>query len=243
MSDITWIKVMTDMFGNRKIKQIEALPEKDSIIVIWFKLLILAGQTNDHGLIYFSENIPYTDEMLANEFDRPLNTIRLALATFQQYGMIENYDTCIAIKNWEKYQNTDGMDKVREQTRKRVSEYRKRQKLLIESKCNVTSNVTVTDGNGTDKEIEKEIDIDIEKETPPPPNNISYKYFGDHKRVQLTKEELRNLYETYEDLEVLRVITRLDNQIANKGSFYPNHYETLCKWILEDRQKAKGGAC
>ena len=40
-------------------------------------------------LIYFTQDIPYTDEMLASEFNRPLQTVRLALKTFEQFGMIE----------------------------------------------------------------------------------------------------------------------------------------------------------
>lgn len=44
MADITWIKLKTDMFENDKIKLIEALPDADTIIVIWVKLLAAAGR-------------------------------------------------------------------------------------------------------------------------------------------------------------------------------------------------------
>lgn len=148
MSEIGWIKIRTDMFDHRKIKQIETLPDGDSIIVIWVKLLCLAGATNNGGLIYLTRDIPYTEEMLANEFRRPLNTVRLALQTFEQLGMIEKYESIYAIANWEKYQSIEGMDKVREQTRERVRNYRERQKAL--------SNVTVTQGNAIDKDTETE---------------------------------------------------------------------------------------
>ena len=33
MADIKWIKIVTDMFDNRKIRQIECIPDGDSIIV------------------------------------------------------------------------------------------------------------------------------------------------------------------------------------------------------------------
>ena len=88
MAEIKWIKIVTDIFDNRKVKQIEALPDADSILVIWFKLICLAGSINDGGRIYFLENVPYTDEMLATQFRRPLNTVRMALDTFRQFGMI-----------------------------------------------------------------------------------------------------------------------------------------------------------
>ena len=124
MADIKWIKIVTDMFDNRKIRQIECLPDGDSIIVIWMKLLCLAGQTNDNGMVYFTKDIPYTEQMLAQQFNRPLTTIQMALKTFEQFGMVELVDNILHISNWEKYQNIEGMEKIREQTRKRVAKHR-----------------------------------------------------------------------------------------------------------------------
>ena len=159
MADIKWIKIVTDMFDNRKIRQIECLPDGDSIIVIWMKLLCLAGQTNDNGMVYFTKDIPYTEQMLSQQFNRPLTTIQMALKTFEQFGMVELVDNILHISNWEKYQNIEGMEKIREQTRKRVAKHRANQKLL---ESNVTCNVTVTQSNATDIDIDKDIDKDIE---------------------------------------------------------------------------------
>ena len=163
MAGVSWIKIMVDVFDHRKIRQIESMPEADSIIVIWFKLLTLAGRINDGGIIYFTPGIPYTEEMLATAFGRPLNTVRLALKVFQQFHMIEIVDDFIQLPGWQEYQNVDGMDRIREQTRERVSAYRARQKqskLLTDSqKCNVTGNVTLTHGNAIEEDIDKDIDI------------------------------------------------------------------------------------
>ena len=79
MAEVQWIKIVTDIFDNRKIKQIEYMPEADSILVIWFKLLCLAGNINESGLLLITKDIPYTEEMLANEFKRPINTVRLEI--------------------------------------------------------------------------------------------------------------------------------------------------------------------
>lgn len=153
MGDIKWIKIYTNVFDNRKIKQIEALPDGDVLIVIWFKLLCLAGETNDNGAIYITREVPYTIEMLTTAFNRPLATIKLALSTFEKFQMIEIIDEVIKVSNWEKYQNIEGMEKVREQTKERVRKYREKQKELEEK---TDSNVTVTLRNAIDKE--KEID-------------------------------------------------------------------------------------
>ena len=95
----------------------------------------------------------YTDEMLATIFQRPLNTVRMALGVFEQFGMIEIIDGVITLPNWEKHQNIDGMERIKEQTRNRVARHREKQKNL--ALCNVTSNVTVTQGNALEEEEDK----------------------------------------------------------------------------------------
>ena len=144
------------MFNDEKIKLIESMPDADAILVIWVKLLVQAGRTNANGYIFLNENIPYTDEMLATLFNRQLNTVRLALDTFKRFGMIEWDDNGLCINNWEKHQNVEGLDKIREQNRIRQANYRKNQKLLSDS------NVTVTSHNAP--EVELELDQEEEKE-------------------------------------------------------------------------------
>ena len=120
MADVKWIKVSTSMFdGNRKIKQIETMPEGDTILVIWLKLLLLAGNVNDRGAIYITPEIPYTEEMLANELRRPLTTVRMALSVFETFGMVEIVDNVYYLSAWEKYQNTDKLEEMREKNRER----------------------------------------------------------------------------------------------------------------------------
>ena len=85
MADIKWIKITTDIFDDEKILLIESLPDADSIIVIWFKLLCLAGKQNNSGVFLLNDKIPYTDKMLATIFrrkeywlSRPLKTSELS---------------------------------------------------------------------------------------------------------------------------------------------------------------------
>ncbi|UQZ52564.1 phage replisome organizer N-terminal domain-containing protein [Bacillus subtilis] len=159
MSEVKWIKLSTQMFEDEKIKLIEQMPESDTILIIWVKLLAQAGKTNASGYIYLSENIPYSDEMLAAIFGRPLNIVRLALSTFQKFGMIEiNAENYISISNWEKHQNLDAMEKIREQNRKRVQKHREKQKVLqLSSSCNVTE--TGSNAIDIDKELDKEKEL------------------------------------------------------------------------------------
>lgn len=149
-ADVKWIKIVTDIFDDDKILLIESMPKADAIIVIWFKLLCLAGKQNNGGVFLLNGRIAFTDEMFATIFRRPLNTVRLALSTFEQFGMIEIINDTITIPNWEKHQKLDALETSREATKNRVAKYREKQKLLADA-CNVTGsvtgNVTVTPGN------------------------------------------------------------------------------------------------
>lgn len=152
------------MFEDEKIDFIESLPEADAILITWIKLLTLAGKCNAGGFVFLTEKIPYTVEMLAHKFRRPLNTIKLALETLARLEMIQfDEQEFLKITNWEKHQNIAGLERIREQTRKRVAAHREREKLK-ESKEDVT--LHVTQGNATELELEEELEeeLDIEEE-------------------------------------------------------------------------------
>lgn len=154
MANVKWIKIVTDIFDDEKIQLIEAMPEADGIIVIWFKLLCMAGKQNNGGVFMLNDKIAYTEEMLSTIFRRPLNTVRLALSTFEQFGMVEIINNTITIPSWGKHQNLEGIEKSNEQARLRMQKYRERQKQLTAG--NVTGRncyVTVTQ---TEEDIEKE---------------------------------------------------------------------------------------
>lgn len=162
MSDVKWIKIVTNIFDNRKIKLIRKMPEGDAIVITWLQLLCLAGEVNDNGLIYVTKAVPYTDELLAQAFDTPLPIIRLAIDTFVRLEMITILDSFLCISNWEKYQNIDGLSKIREQTRNRVAKHRQNQ--LEAAGSNVTVTLPVTQCNATEEEIDIEIDKEKERE-------------------------------------------------------------------------------
>ena len=159
MADVKWIKLTTDMFDNRKIKYLRRLPEGDSIVLIWVMLLTMAGRCNAGGMIFLTENIPYTPKSLADELDFEENTVKLALGALEQLNMIVANEGFFSIAGWEEYQNIEGMDKIREQNRLRKQKQRESQKLLDMSR---DSHGTVTPCHATD--IEEDIEEDKEKE-------------------------------------------------------------------------------
>lgn len=134
MSDVKWIKIVTDIFDDEKILLIEQLPDADSVIVIWFKLLCLAGKQNNGGVFVLNNRVPYTLQMLSTIFRRKESIVTLALKTFEEFGMIEIIDCVITIPNWEKIQNISGLDSIREKARLRQAKYREKQLLLLNTK-------------------------------------------------------------------------------------------------------------
>lgn len=150
MADVKWIKIVTDIFDDEKILLIESMPEADSIIVIWFKLLCLAGRQNNSGVFTLNGHIPYTEEMFSTIFRRPLNTVRLALKTFEMYGMIEIINDTVTIPNWGKHQSIEQIEARREYQRNYQRQYYAKQKALAEGKQS--------------KRLEKCLDKDLDKQ-------------------------------------------------------------------------------
>ena len=210
MSEIKWIKITTDIFDDEKIRLIDALPDHDAILVIWFKILALAGKHNRNGLLMMSDKVHYTDEMLATIFQRPLNTVRMSLGIFEQFGMIEIIDGVITLPNWEKHQNIDGMERIKEQTRNRVARHREKQKNLALS--NVTGNVTVTDGNALEEDKNKNrLDKDKKRITT---TNSS----GSQENIlELFQSEFRRLLSGFEIEEINHLLNENDVDLVKEA--------------------------
>ena len=153
MGNIKWIKLNVDMFDDEKIKIIQSMPEGDSLLIVWIKLITLAGKTNNGGYIYINENMPYTDEMLSTIMGKPLNIIQLALGTFTRLGMIEVDEKGIYLINFEKYQSLDKMQEIREYNR--LAQQKHRAKLKSQK-------LSMTSQDCQDTDIDKDIDIDKE---------------------------------------------------------------------------------
>jgi len=131
MADVKWIKIVTDIFDDEKILLIETLPEADSIIVIWFKLLCLAGKQNNSGVFMLNDRMPYNERMFATIFRRKETTIQLALKTFEEFEMIEILDGAVTIPNWGKHQNLESMERRKNYMKEYMKEYRTKQAQLL----------------------------------------------------------------------------------------------------------------
>ena len=228
MATVKWIKLNVDMFDDEKIKIIQAMPDGDAILVIWIKLIALAGKTNDGGYIYISENIPYTDEMLSVIMNKPILTIKLAMETFNNLKMIESDTKGIYLVNFEKHQSLEKMERIKEQNRLRKQRERER-KLLVSR--------NVTQCHATDIEEDKE--EDKENSVDKPQKQTRHKY-GLYNNVLLSDSDLDKLKAEFPDWE--QRIERLSEYIASTGKSYKNHLATIRAWARKDNQARTVGA-
>lgn len=218
MSDIKWIKINTNMFEDEKIKLIDAMPERDTIHYIWVRLLAQAGKTNSNGYIFLSEDTPYTDEMLSTIFSRPLTSIRLALKTLKNFGMIKiDENNFIKITNWHKHQNIEGMEKVREQNKIRAKNFRDRKKQIKKSNTNINKGDL---HKSIDKEsiIIKPTDIDADE------NN--HNVMKNKNNVTVTEQNKRESKNKKENKNKNSIIDR-DKEVENKYLLLPEKKDDI----------------
>ena len=159
MAEVQWIRLIVGMFDGNSFKKIKrarigGVPFRDKLTAVWFELLDLAGKSNANGYLIDNNEIPYrTFEDIATMLDREEKEIELCMQFFINERMIEIIDDVYCLSNFTKFQNQEGLEKIREQNRKRVAKHREK-KLLAQG--NVTSNVTVTLRNAIEEEKEKD---------------------------------------------------------------------------------------
>ena len=265
MAEVKWIKILVDIFDDEAIKLIEQMPDGDTLLVIWFKLLAKAGKTNDGGLVYLKENIPYTDEILATVFNKPIATIRLAMQTFKNLGMVElTSEHQILITNWEKHQNIEGMEQIRTYNRLAKQKQRAKERELKLLQCqNMSNNVNDMSMTSQKNEIDNaqnvndchETDIDIDKDIEDNNNYYNnttasdHKFYGEYCNVGLTDAQYGKLLAFILDKKALENIIETFGKKIETGDEkrftieLPNlHYERLLaywKYMKQNPQKFK----
>ena len=130
-----WVKLSTGLFNHRKILILQASPNGDSLIAFWVRLICMAGEINDDGLIYVTSNVPYTVTTLAKVTGKDEELVREALDSFQELDMIDiDDDGFIRLVKWAEHQNINALNKLKgsdagdakEKARERMRRYRER---------------------------------------------------------------------------------------------------------------------
>lgn len=245
MAEVKWVKLTTDMFDNRKIKHLRKLPEGNNIVLIWVMLLTMAGRCNSGGMIFLTENIPYTAKMLADELDFEETTVTLALKALEQLDMIVTDDGFFSIAGWEEYQSVDRLAEIREYNRLAQQKSRAKKKLLSDvndkSMTSQCCHDTEEEGEG-DKEEEKEIHsfvLSAERK-----DELKLEFMGGKLGggvVLLSEAQFNDLLEklSWDEFHKYIGIVR-DAELKGKHYKKKSHYQAILDMVAKDR-RVKGG--
>ena len=256
MAEIKWIKLTTDMFDNRKIKHLRKLPDGNNIVLIWVMLLTMAGRCNAGGMIFLTENIPYTPKMLADELGFEENTLRLALEALDSLNMVVTNQGHFTVAGWEEYQNIEGMEKIRESRRLAQARWRAKQKALPGvSTVDSTVDSTEIENNNAEEDIEEERDIEEEKKSVRETTHTIFKrllpeyVLSDELQAKvgewITYKVERK--EPYKEQGMKSLLRQIENNAAKYGDFAVCDLIDECmasgwKGIIFDRLKQKPAA-
>ena len=241
MAEVKWVKITTDMFDNRKIKHLRRLPDGNNVVLIWVMLLTMAGRCNAGGMIFLTENIPYTPKMLADELDFEENTVQLALNALEQLNMIVVNGGVLAIAGWNEYQSTDRLAEIREYNRLAKQKSREKQKLLQDVN---DKSMTSQCCHDTEEDIDIEIEEDKEKEVLPKGDTKKKpekRRYGEYQHVLLTDNEFENIASSFGIAIRDKAIRFLDEYIEEKGYKSKSHNLAIRRWVIQavQEQEAK----
>ena len=246
MAEVKWVKLTTDMFDNRKIKHLRRLPEGNHIVLIWVMLLTMAGRCNSGGMIFLTENIPYTPKMLADELDFEESTVILALQALAQLDMIVTDNGFFTIAGWEEYQNTDRLAEIREYNRLAQQKSRAKKKLLqgVNDKS-MTSQCCQDTEEEREEDKEKEYHSfthtrESEEDLSDPEHRRRYLGGIGKNVVFLSDEQMSDLLDklSVEEFDYYVGVVA-DNEI--KGHHYKKktHYQAILDMVAKDRRVRK----
>ena len=157
MADVQWIKLYTSFFDNKKIRMLRKRTEGEKIILFYLFLLTTAGRCNADGEMFFSERKKYNSYILAQEFECTVEFVNMALQILSVLDMVEQTDTSFRILDWEKHQNMEGLEKIRESSRIRSQRYREKRRLEGQPQLLPPGDVTVTSRHALEENTEKNI--------------------------------------------------------------------------------------
>ena len=243
MADVQWVKQIIGAFDGGSFKRIKkaeigGVKYRDKLTAIWFELIDLAGKCNADGqFIETPEMIVLGIDDIAILIDREPEEVKLCMDFYTNNRMVTVNNNIYSLVNWEKYQNTDRLAEIREQTRQRVIKHRENKRL---QERNVTGSVTVTLRNAIEeeKEIEKEIhSITLCGE------NKHLEYMGGTlgQNVVLLSEEQKNDLLDKLSLDEFNKYVGIVAECELNGKKFKKktHYQAILDMVAKDRKVAK----
>ena len=244
MAEVQWIKLKVGMFDGNSFKKIKrakigGVSYRDKLTAVWFELLDLAGKSNANGYLIDNNEIPYRSfEDIATMLDREEKEIELCMHFFINEKMVEIIDDVYCLSNFTKFQNREGLEKIREQNRLRQAKFKQKQKLLA---GNVTDNVTVTLGNAIEEEREKDKEKEyhsfIQDELSNPEGRRTYLGGIGKNVVLMSDEQISDLLDKLSIEEFDHYVAVIaDNELKGHRYKKKTHYQAILEMASKDRK-------
>lgn len=149
-----WLKLDKNFFKRHDIRIVESMPNGKDYILFYLKLL--CESTSHEGALRFSENIPYSQEMLATITNTNIDIVRSAINIFTNLKMMEILeDKTIFMLEVNKMLGCETEWAVKKRA------YREQQKELSYSQKDNSRTFEDNVLQELEKEIEKDKEIDI----------------------------------------------------------------------------------
>ncbi|MCQ2547349.1 MAG: phage replisome organizer N-terminal domain-containing protein [Clostridia bacterium] len=226
-----WLKLHEEFFNQPVMKYLRTLPEGETIIIIYLKLLLISLKMD--GYVYLEGLYPTLEEEIALILDENRMSVQLSLAALEKAKLLElgsgDYDLFLT-----RFPEMIGISSEGESAARMraIREKKSRSSLRsLASHCDGDVRKCDADVQICDTEIEKEKKKDIEPEPEQEP-----KIYGLYKNVFLTDAEFSSLQQQFPS-DYMGKISYFSAYMAKTGRSYDSHYLTICQWAKQDELK------
>ena len=229
-----WLKLKRDFFKRHDIRIIESMPNGKDYILFYLKLLL---ESIDHeGKLRFSETIPYNEQMLSVITNTNVDVVKSAMDVFVGLNMLEiQDDKTIYMQEVEKLIGSE----TKWAEKKRLQRAKEDNVPLLSQTCPTE----------IEKESEKELYKEKEEEEKGTGNPVAASPTSKLEKMggtlgqgvlMLTEEQHDALLDTLSLDEYEEYCKKLsDYIIAHPEKTFKSHYQTILKWVAEDRARVK----
>ena len=226
-----WLRLKRDFFKRHDIKILRRMEHGDEMVV--FYLALLTESIDHEGALRFSENTPYTTQMLAYVTDTDEEIAEKAMTILTSLGMVKvGEDGTFFMPELK------GLISYETDYARQKREWREEKRQCPDNVQTMSEECLDDVETMSDKSKSKSKSKSIERNTKER-NGVSLYAFGEFKNVMLTTEEHDKLANEY-GLETTKcVLEELSGYLVEHPRKYTNHYLALRNWLLKRREDKK----
>ena len=228
-----WLRLKRDFFKRHDIKILRRMEHGDEMVV--FYLALLTESIDHEGALRFSEDTPYTTQMLAYVTDTDEEIAEKAMTILTSLGMVKVGEDGTffmpELKGLISYE-TDYARQKREWREEKRQCQDNVQTMSDECPDNVETMSDKSKSKSKSKRKSKNVEKNVEEKNP----------YGEFSHVLLTDTEYSKLSQRFGEQKTTEYIVKLDRYIEtypSKGSKYRSHYATILTWIEKDIKEAE----